>query len=72
MHGDEEVLGAEAVDLDEVVGAARPEDDEEGKIVVGVELGALPELGRVLERERVKMEGVPEQSELRAFLAFES
>ena len=48
--------------------AARAEDDQEGEIVVGVELGPLPELSRVLQRQRVKMERVSQQSELRAFL----
>ena len=70
MHRDEVVLGAEAVDLDQVVRAARPECDQEGEIVVRVEFRPLAELRGILERKGVKMEGVPEQVELWAILAF--
>ncbi len=63
-HGDEVALGVEAVDLDEVVLVGRGAvDDEEDEVVVLVELGPLPEVHRVLDRERVEPEYLAEEPE---------
>ena len=59
VDGDEELLGVEAVHLDEsvVVGDGAVDDDED-EVVVVVELRALAELLGVLDRERVELEDV--------------
>ena len=62
---DEVALGIEDVHLDEAVVVRRrrrPVDDEEDEVVVLLELRALAELLRVLERERVEAEDVAEES----------
>src|SRR5205814_8603192 len=40
------------------------EDDEQRVVVEGLELGPLPELARVLQRERVQLEDVAQQREI--------
>ena len=61
MDGNEELLGVEAVHLDEavVVGDGAVDDDED-EVVIFVEFGALAELFRVLDGERVELEDVAE------------
>lgn len=55
--GDEEALRVVAVNLDEPILVWRvAEDDEEDEIVVVLALGALPEVLRVLDRERMEGE----------------
>ena len=64
---DEVALGIEDVHLDEAVVVRRrrrPVDDEEDEVVVLLELRALAELLRVLERERVEAEDVAEEREI--------
>ena len=64
VHRDQPVRRVEAVHLDRrKPGPAggvgdRTEDDEEGEVVEVLDLRTLPELARVLERERVEVEGV--------------
>ena len=63
-HGHEVALGVEAVDLDDVVLVGRGAvDDQEDEVVVLVELGPLPEVHRVLDRQRVEPEYLAEQPE---------
>ncbi len=59
VDGDEELLGVEAVHLDEaVVVRDGSVDDDEDEVVVFVELRALRELLGVLDGERVELEDV--------------
>ena len=66
-HGDEEALRVEEVHLDEAVDVGRRRgavDDEEDEVAVVLELRALAELLRVLERERMETEDVAEKREV--------
>jgi hypothetical protein len=61
VDGDEELVGIEAVHLNEaVVVGNRAVDDDEHEVVVLVELCSLLELFGVLDGERVKLEDVAE------------
>ena len=61
VDGDEELLGVEAVHLDEAVFVGdRAVDDDEDVVVVIVDLCALVELLGVLDGERVELEDVTE------------
>jgi hypothetical protein len=61
-YGDKEALGVVAVDLDEpVLVGGVAEDDEEDEIVVVLALGALSEVLRVLDRERMEAERLLEK-----------
>jgi len=64
VDGDEEALRVEAVHLDQPVlvgdGAV---DDEEDEVLVVVELRPLPEVLRVLDRERMEPEHVAQDPE---------
>ena len=70
VHGDQPLLRVKAVHLDRrEPGAAGgvvdgTEDDEQRVVVEGLELGPLPELARVLQRERVQLEDVAQQREI--------
>jgi hypothetical protein len=62
---DEEALGEEAVHLDQAILVRRGAvEDEEEEVVVVVELRALVEALGVLERKRVKAEGLAEDREV--------
>ena len=66
MDSDEEVLRIEAVHLDQPILVGRgAEDDDEGEVVVPLDLCALPEVLRVLDGERVELEDVPQDLEVR-------
>jgi hypothetical protein len=61
-HRDEEAVGYVAVHLDEqVLVRDMPVEDDEGEGVVGLELGPLAEVERVLDGERVQVQHVAEQ-----------
>lgn len=63
--GDEEALRVVAVNLDEPILVGRvAEDDEEDEIVVVLALGALSEVLRVLDRERMEAERLLEKLDL--------
>lgn len=65
MDGDEVALVVEAVDLDEpVFVGGRAVEDEEGEVVVAVDLGPLAELLRVLDRQRMEVEDVAQNPEV--------
>jgi hypothetical protein len=65
VDGDEEALGVEAMHLDEpVVVWCSAIDDHKDEVVVLVELGALVELLRVFDRERMKLEHIAEDLEV--------
>ena len=65
VDGDEELLGVEAVHLDEPVGVRDGAvDDDEDEVVVVVELGTLAELLGVLDRERVELEDLAQDREV--------
>ena len=67
MERDQVAVGVEAVHLDEpvrVVVARRAEHDEEDVAVVVVDLRPLAEAPRVLERERVEAELLPQDLEV--------
>ena len=67
MQRDEIVIGVEAVHLDETVGVVvvgGTEDDEEDVAVVVVDLRPLVELPRVLEREWMEAELLPQDLEI--------
>src|SRR6185503_12479151 len=70
VHGDQPLLRVEAVHLDRREAGATagvvdgPEDDEEREVVVLLDLRALAELARVLQRERVQVEGLLQQLEV--------
>ena len=66
MHGHKEVLTAKAVHFHQVVRVPRAVKDQQAKVVVGVELGALAEMLGIFESERVEMEGVLQYLLLRA------
>src|SRR6185503_3205218 len=66
-YRDEVALRVEDVHLDEPVDVGRrrrPVDDEEDEVIVLLELRALAELLRVLERERMEVENVPQHREV--------
>ena len=64
MHGHEVVLGEEAVHLHEVVlVAVRAVDHQHHVVVVGVQLRALAEVLRILQRDGVEAELVAQQRE---------
>src|SRR6476646_5534221 len=64
VDGDEVPLAVEAVNLDEPVLVGRGAvEDEESEVVIAVDLGALPEMLRVLDRERMELEDVSENLE---------
>jgi hypothetical protein len=64
MHGHEVVLGEKAVHLDEVVlVAVRAVDHQHHVVVVGVQLRALTEVLRILQRDGVEAEDVAQQGE---------
>ena len=65
MDGDEEAFGEEAVHFDKaVIVGDGSVDNEENEVVIVVELGALPELLRVLNGERVELEDLAEDLEV--------
>jgi hypothetical protein len=65
VNSDEEALRIKAVNLDEaVVVRSGTADDQEDEIVVVVELRPLPELLRILDRQRVESEHLPENVEV--------
>jgi hypothetical protein len=67
MHGHQAALRVEAVHLDEPVGIGRGAvDDDEDEVVVLVQLGALAEVLRVLDRKRVELEDVRQDLEVGA------
>ena len=67
VNGDEVPLAVEAVHLDEPVLVGRGAvEDEESEVVIAVDLGALPEMLRILDRERMELEDVPENLEVRS------
>ena len=65
MHGDQEALAEEAVDLHQpvlvLVGAV---GDDQREVAEGVDLGPLAEVVRVLHGERVEAEDVGEQRQV--------
>ena len=65
MHRDEVPLGVEAVHLDEPVLVGRSTvDDDEGEVVVVVDLRPLAEMLRILDREGVEREHVAQDVEV--------
>src|SRR4029450_1988972 len=65
VDSDEEALGVEAVHFDKtVIVGDGSVDNEENEVVIVVELGALPELLRVLNGERVELEDLAEDLEV--------
>jgi hypothetical protein len=66
VDGDQKALRVEAVHLDQAVIVRRPPvDDEEDVIIVGLELCALAEILRVLDRQWMELERLPEDLEVR-------
>ena len=66
VDGDQEALRVEAVHLDQAVVVRRPPvDDEEDVVAVGLELRALAEVLRVLDRQWMELERLPEDLEVR-------
>jgi hypothetical protein len=64
VHRDEEVLGVEAVHLQQLlVQVACAVDDDRDEVVVVLDLRPLVELHGVLDRERVDLEYLAEQGE---------
>ena len=61
VDGDQIVLVVEAMHLDQLPGRRGAVDHEQRVVVVGIELGALPELLGVFDCQRVKSEGVAQQ-----------
>ena len=59
-NGDEEVLRVETMHLNQtIVIRCRAVHDQEREVIVLVDLRPLPELLRVLKRQRVKLESFP-------------
>jgi hypothetical protein len=68
VDGDQVVLGVKAVHLDQSASAGRPVDHHQRDVVIGVDLGPLPEVLGVMDRQRMETEGVPEQPVRRALI----
>jgi hypothetical protein len=54
VDGDQVVLGVKAVHLDQPAATGRPVDHHQRDVVIGVDLGPLPEVLGVLDRQRME------------------